>query len=370
MLGGGFLYGFIVGFVTAIALFSIISCFWPGSTSPTQPGYTRIIGSGSTFVKPAMDAWIKGFENTHPGVRIDYLGGGSGKGVSDLLDGLVDFACSDPPLPRSKWLKLRGDVIQFPVVLGAIVVVYNVPEIRGVTLNLSGQVIAGIYMGKVAYWDDPAIKELNPGVAEKLPHKPIIAIHRSDASGTTELFTLYLSKTSPEWARRVGWGKTVEWPVDSTGRGIGQEGNQGVTQALLSTPYSIGYVEWAYALEYKLNVAKLMNPYGVFVAPSTASIASVFIKANLPSPLDDWSNITPLFIYSNSSSNAYPLVGQTFMIVKREWSDTVKCRTMKAFIEYVMANGQNALPKGYVPLPPTLRKLAREAASLLDCSKG
>lgn len=379
-----FVYGFILGLAVAVAAMSFVACFLPSishggvvvvqpqavtapgqqAAAPTGGGTVKLVGSGSTFVKPAMDRWINEFHRLHPRVYIEYMGGGSGKGVSDLLAGLVDFAGSDPPLPRDKWEELRGRVLQFPVVLGAVVVSYNLPGLRGVALNLTGDVIAGIYLGEISYWDDPAIKKLNPAVADKLPHHEITVIHRSDASGTTELFTLFLYKSSQEWRKRIGYGKTVEWPVDETGRGIGQEGNQGVTQALLSTPYSIGYIEWSYALDYNLPVARIANPYGVFVAPSVESIAAAYRISSPPSPFDDWSSVAKSFIYSNASRDAYPIVGQTFMLVRTGLSSS-KCRAMKSFIEYIAGPGQDNIPRGYAPLPETLRETARRAAAAL-----
>lgn len=330
-------------------------------------GEVSLLGSGSTFVKPAMDMWIRDFTAKNPGIAIEYTGGGSGKGVKDILSRLVDFAGSDPPLPRSKWEKYKGQILQFPVVLGAVAVVYNVPEIGDVQLNLTGEVLAKIYLGEIVYWDDPAIKELNPGVADKLPHKEIIAIHRSDSSGTTQIFTTFLAKTCREWEEKVGMGKTVQWPVDKTGRGIGQEGNQGVTQAVKTTPYSIGYVELAYALRYELPYARLQNPAGKFVAPSPETVSAAFAIDNPLSPLDDWSSVAKEFVYSSASPDAYPLAGQTFLIVWKKWGDPAKCNAMKAFIEYIGSQGQENLPEGYAPLPEQLKKVVSQAAQLLEC---
>ncbi|KSW12409.1 hypothetical protein CF15_06685 [Pyrodictium occultum] len=347
------------------------------TAASTQPGTTTsgaaaggkitLIGSGSTFVWPAMNKWIAGFEAEHPNIHIEYTGGGSGKGVNDILHHLVDFAGSDPPLPRSIWEKHRGQILQFPVELGAVVVVYNVPEIGNTQLNLTGEVIAKIYLGEIKYWDDPAIKQLNPGVADKLPHKEIIAVHRSDASGTTQIFTTFLSKTSKEWAEKVGSGKSVNWPVDKLGRGVGQNGNPGVTQAVLSTKYSIGYVELAYALKYHMPYARIQNPAGKFVAPTPETVSAAFALKNPPSPLDDWSNVAKTFIYSNASPDAYPIAGQTFLLVWKKWSDPAKCNAMKQFLEYIATKGQENLPPGYAPLPQVLRNVVLKAASLLEC---
>jgi len=329
---------------------------------PQKPVVLR--GSGSTFVWPAMNAWASGFHRVCPTVTVEYAGGGSGKGQKDIIERLVDFAGSDPPL-ASKYVKeYRGKIMQFPVVLGAVVVSYNIPGLDK-PLRLNGTVLAEIYLGKIRYWDDPAIRALNPGV--KLPHHEIIAVHRSDASGTTQIFTTFLYKSSHGLWPRSLVGKVIDWPVDKTGRGIGQQGNPGVVEAIRSTPYSIGYVEWAYALEYKLPVALIENPYGRFIAPSKEAISAAFNLRNPPSPLDDWTKTAESFVYSNASKDAYPIAGQTFLIVWRKQSNPDKCLALKAFIRYVATEGQGMLPRGYAPLPTVLRKVALEAAKLLEC---
>ncbi len=324
-------------------------------------------GSGSTFVWPALNQWAEGFHEKCPSVTIQYSGGGSGKGQTDIINHLVDFACSDPPLAEKFYQKLRGKIMQFPVVLGAVVVSYNVPEIKGYQLRLNGTVLAKIYLGEIRYWDDPAIKALNPEIADKLPHREIIAVHRSDASGTTEIFTTFLYKASHGLWPRSLVGKTIEWPVDRKGRGVGQQGNPGVTETIKRTPYSIGYIEWAYAIENNLPVALIENPYGEFVAPSRETITAAFNIENPPSPLDDWTKVAESFVYSKASKNAYPIAGQTFMLVWRTGYPENKCLALKKFIEYIATEGQGVLPKGYAPLPPVLRKVALEAAKLLEC---
>ena len=341
----------------------------PGTAAATAAGgggQVRLLGSGSTFVKPAMDRWAAEFQK-RTGVIVEYTGGGSGKGVSDILQGLVDFAASDPPLPRSKWMQVRGRILQFPVVLGAVVVTYNLPGLGNVSLNFTGEVLAKIYMGEIRYWDDPAIKKLNPAVADKLPHKEIIAVHRSDASGTTAIFTTFLSKAYKPWAEKVGAGKLVDWPVDKTGNGIGAEGNQGVTLTIKENPYSIGYVEWAYALENKLPIARIMNPAGRFVAPSRESVSAAFRVKNLPGPDGDWSSVYKQFVYSNASPDAYPIAGQTFMLVYKSYKDPAKCNAVKEFIRFIAGQGQDMLPKGYAPLPENLRQVAEKAADMIEC---
>jgi len=332
-------------------------------------GHVVLRGSGSTFVMPAMDAWSRGFHQRCPSVVVEYAGGGSGKGQKDIMSRLVDFAGSDAPLAKSYLEQHLGEIMQFPVVTGAVVVTYNLPELGGYRLRLSGDVLAKIYLGEIRYWDDPAIRELNPEIADRLPHREIIAVHRSDGSGTTYIFTLFLYKSSRGvWPRSLV-GKVVEWPVDRTGRGIGQNGNQGVAETVRRTPYSIGYVEWAYALENNMPIAAIRNPYGRFVVPTRETVSAAFNIPVLPSPLSDWGPVVEQFVYSNASPDAYPIAGQTFMIVWRSGYPADKCMALKSFIDYIAGPGQEELPRGYAPLPPGLRLVAQEAAALL-CSRG
>ncbi|HIQ11208.1 MAG TPA: phosphate ABC transporter substrate-binding protein PstS [Pyrodictium sp.] len=350
--------------IAVLAVVAIVAYF--AFTSKSE-GPVKLLGSGSTFVRPAMDVWIREFTAKHSSISIEYAGGGSGKGLSDFFGKLVDFACSDPPLPKDKWEKHRGKVLQFPVVLGAIVIVYNVPEIGNVHLNLTGEVLAKIYLGEIKYWDDPEIKKLNPAVAQKLPHREIIAVHRSDSSGSTQVFTLFLAKTYPRWKQVVGVGKTVEWPVDKIGRGIGAKGNPGVVQAIKTTPYSIGYVELAYALSNNLPYARIQNPLGEFVLATPQSISRAAKIGKAPSPLDDWTDISYNMVYANVE-NAYPITSPTYMIVWKKIPDKNKCKALKEFIQFIGTEGQTLLPEGYAPLSQELKDVVVKAANLLECS--
>ena len=334
--------------------------------TPKGEGQVKLLGSGSTFVRPAMDAWVREFTAKHPNIDVEYAGGGSGKGLSDFFSRLVDFACSDPPLPKDKWQEYRGRVLQFPVVLGAIVVVYNVPEIGNVHLNLTGEVLAKIYLGEIKYWDDPEIRKLNPAIAPRLPHREIIAVHRSDSSGSTQVFTLFLAKSYPRWKQLVGVGKTVEWPVDKTGRGIGAKGNPGVVQVIKTTPYSIGYVELAYALTNNLPYARIQNPLGEFILPTQESITRAAKIRKIPSPLDDWTTMSYDIVYANVKG-AYPISTPSYMIVWKKMPNKSKCEALKEFIRFIGTEGQTILPEGYAPLPQELKNVAVEAANLLEC---
>ena len=325
-----------------------------------------LFGSGSTFVEPAMVQWIRGFHSVEPSVEVNYIGGGSGKGQEDILGGKADFACSDPPLKRQALEAHRGEILQFPVVLGAIVVTYNLPGVNE-SINMSARVLAGIYLGMIKYWDDPEILQLNPGLRGRVPHKPIIAVHRSDASGTTQIFTTFLYKaTNGYWPRSLV-GKVVPWPVDEKGNGLGEQGNPGVASAVEGTPYSIGYIEWAYALQRHLPIARIENPHSLFVKPSRESVEAAYEALETPGPAGDWTVYVYNAIYSDASPKAYPIVGQTFMIVWRYHASREKCQALKAFIEYIAGPGQEQVLQGYAPLPENLRRVALEAAGLLEC---
>ena len=327
-----------------------------------------VFGSGSTFVEPALIKWIRDFEKINGNVEINYIGGGSGKGQQDILSRKADFSCSDPPLRKDAWTSYKGEILQFPIVIGAIIITYNIPEIGKASLNLSGPILAKIYMGEIKYWDNPLIKEANPSVAKYLPHAPIIAVHRSDASGTTQIFTQFLYKsTNGYWPKRLV-GKIIDWPVDKNGRGLGEQGNPGVVNAIIKTKYSLGYVEWAYALSHKLPIAKIRNPYGVFVYPNKESVEAAFNVPSPPDVTDDWTHFTYTVIYSNTSRYAYPLVGQTFMIIWKNQSSPDKCDVLREFLKYIAGPGQENIMNGYAPLPDSLRKRIIEASNLLSCS--
>jgi len=353
------------GVIIAVAVIAVAAMLMPhgGGGGGGAPRTVILRGSGATFPMPALYKWIDVFTSEHPWIRIDYSDGGSGKGLSDILQHLVDFACSDPPLPRSIWEKYRGELLQFPDIAGAVVVVYNLPGLGNKTLVLSGKVLADIYLGKVRYWDDPEIAKLNPGI--RLPHHEIIAVHRSDASGTTQIFTTFLSKADREWAEKVGYGKVVNWPVDKTGRGIGAEGNPGVAKAVMNTPYSIGYVEWAYALKNHMPYAAILNPLGEPVKPSVKSILEAVAYIKPLSPADDWSRNAQRAIYA-PRKGAYPISSVSFMLVwKKMPSD--KCKAMKLWLRFLAEESYKYIPEGYAPLPKSLREVILKASEMLEC---
>ncbi|UXD21359.1 phosphate ABC transporter substrate-binding protein [Ignicoccus pacificus DSM 13166] len=314
-----------------------------------------LTGTGSSFVFPFLSAAAYYYQ----GANVQYQATGSGAGIVNLLNHLTDFAASDVPMPKNNYCKLLYEgkqVVHVPLVAGAVVVVYNVPELRGMTLRLNGKVLADIYLGKVKYWDDPEIKRLQtPQVASRLPHKPIIAVHRSDASGTTAVFTTYLSKSSREWARRIGSGLTVTWPVDRLGRGVGAPKNQGVAASVSRTPYSIGYVELAYAIQARLPVAELQNAEGYFVKPTPETISAATEGA-----MKYWVCVLHApYWFANSlvlapGRNSYPIVAVPYMIFFR---DSPKLPYLIKFAEYLLSDNiqKNVVRMGYAPLSKALR---------------
>jgi phosphate transport system substrate-binding protein len=316
-----------------------------------------IRGSGSTFVYPFLSMAAYYYQGAH----VVYQGVGSGAGLSDLVHNLVDFAGSDVPMPKEMYCKelIQGrQVIHVPVIAGAVVVTYNVPELGHKTLRLDGKVLAEIYMGKIRYWDDPRIKALQtPDVARLLPHKPIVAVHRSDASGTTNVFTLYLSKSDKEWAKLVGAGLLVSWPVDKLGNGIGAPKNQGVALTVMNTPYSIGYVEYAYAVQAKLPIAALKNADGYFVLPTPKTI-----EAATRGAMNKWVCVLHApYMFTDAlilapGKDAYPIVAVPYMIFFR---DNPKLPYIVQFVKFIYSDQlqQAAAKMGYAPLSKALRQL-------------
>ncbi len=323
-----------------------------------------IQGSGSSFLYPQMEVWVERFREAEPGVVINYNPTGSGTGQNQFLQGVVDFAGSDPPLKRADWERLRGRVVQVPVILGAVAVVYNIPGLRG-HLNLSGEVLAGIYLGRVRYWDDPSIRALNPGV--ELPHREIVAVHRSDSSGTTNVFTLFLHKSAPSLWPEGLVGKSIEWPVDSTGRGVGGKGNQGVAEQVRQNPYSVGYVEYNYAVKTGLSYAWIVNREGVSVPPSRETVlaAAEAALASLPSsPLDDWSGAFQAIVYA-PGRESYPIASFSFLILRTHYPDPAKARALSSFLHWLATRGYDYVIEGYAPVPPAIRSMIDEAARIV-----
>ncbi len=333
----------------------------PTSGETTSQKVT-LIGSGATFPQPQLEKWIDAYMKLNTNVVIEYTGKGSGGGQTDFEKGLVDFACSDPPIKEALWKKLeqKGQPLQFPMIVGAVVVSYNVPGIK--ELRLDGKTLAGIFMGKIRYWDDPAIKNLNPNL--DLPHKEIIVVHRSDSSGTTKIFTTYLCLVSDEWKEMVGSGKVVEWPVDKLGRGVGGKGNPGVVAAIKNNPYSIGYTELAYAIKENLPIVALENRDGYFVKPNDTTIKAAIAEVSMkfPSPKEGYKEKIENLLNA-PGKDSYPIVAVSHIIVWEHYQDKAKERAIRNFVKWILTDGQNSeyIAAGYVGLPSELtQKLLEE----------
>lgn len=332
--------------------------------------YGTINGAGASFLNPQMQAWASTFyEKTKGRIKVNYQSIGSGAGQANFKEGLIDFAGSDPPLKKDIYneFQAKGGIVQFPVIVGTIVVVHNIPNVDTEKLKLTGEIVARIYLGEIMYWDDPRIKDLNPDL--NLPHERIIAVHRSDGSGTTRVFTAYLSKSLKDWKEKVGSDFTVQWPVDQLGNGVGAKGNEGVSAAVKQNQYSIGYVETAYAYQVGLKIAQIKNRDGQYVLPTEKAVRSAMVALTsiLPKAHEDWSSIFPDEVVDPPGPDSYPLTSFSFIILRQKYDDPVRVALLKEFFEWVLTEGQkreNIVP-GYEPLPPEVARIGLEGLKLL-----
>jgi phosphate transport system substrate-binding protein len=309
-------------------------------------------GSGSTFIYPIESAWSVVYEKVDSGLRINYQPVGSGKGIGELIQRMTDFAGSDAPLSDQQIKDSPGRILHFPAVLGADVLIYNIPRMPpSAHLRLTGPVLADIFRGKIKKWNDQAILDLNGGL--KLPDMDIAPCHRSDGSGTTYIFTDYLSKVSPELSREAGKGTTVKWAV-----GADAPGNDGVATLVKQTPGAIGYVELTYAVNAELPFAQIRNRAGQWVDANvkTLTVAAANNLANLPA--DFRASITDA-----SGTGAYPIASYTYFLVYEQQSDRAKGQALKNFLQWVLRDGQTfARALHYAPLPGTV--ITREEAQI------
>jgi len=339
--------------------------------TPASSISASIVAGGSTFVMPQMNSWIQDFEKVYPNIQVTYNGVGSGAGINNFRQGAYDIGATDVPIPSNLYANIsqaKGGIIEIPDIVGAEGIIYNIPGFNQSEygpLNLTADVLAKIYLGQIQYWDDPAIQQLNPHF--KFPHQPIIVVHRSDASGTTYVFTLWLYKSSSAWrSSGVGYGFTVNWPVDQTGRGLGGKGNPGVTELVKSNAYSIGYVEFQYAIANNITMASVQNPStGQFLQPTTQTVLSAVSSVNLnslPSPTSDISNMTGLLLNVNASG-AYPIVTFSYLVIQKNYSDFNKAAAIYIFLHWVYTQGMNqsVILTGYLPLPTNVRQYVLNA---------
>jgi len=322
------------------------------SPSSKEGGGGQIIGAGSTFVYPLMSRWIADYRAKQPSVQINYQSIGSGGGIQQLKKGLVDFGASDMALPDDQ-LKEMPALVQIAETAGPVCVTYNLKDLSQ-PLKLSPKTLSGIFLGTIKNWHDPSIKAENPGV--NLPNQAIFVVHRSDGSGTTNIFTTYLTAVNPEWQSKVGKGLSVSWPA-----GLGGKGSEGVTGLVKQNPGSIGYVELSYADENKLPVAEIENKAGKFVAPTAAGTSAAIDACSSELQKDIR---TPIVDPPASAPEAYPISGLTFLLVPTNPPDATKSAQTKAFISYALNDGQAITEQlHYAKLPPSLQKVDMDLLS-------
>jgi phosphate transport system substrate-binding protein len=326
----------------ALALLAITSIAGQASAE------TLINGAGATFPYPIYSKWFSEYAKIDPSVKFNYQSIGSGGGIKQITAQTVDFGASDKFLTNEQLKSVPGKILHIPTVMGAVVVTYNIPGI-GKGLKLTPDVLADIYLGKVTKWNDPRIVSANKGI--RIPTEPIIVVHRSDGSGTTAIFTDYLSNVSPGWKSKVGMGASVNWPV-----GLGGKGNEGVAGQVKNTKFSIGYVELAYAYENKLPFAYLKNSSGSFVEPTIKSTSAAAAGAAKHMPAD-----FRVSLVNQPGKDAYPIVGFTWLLVYEHQKDPVKGKKLVEFLNWELKKGQKmASAILYAPLPANVAKMVEK----------
>ncbi len=309
--------------------------------SATASAQMMINGAGATFPYPIYSKWFDEYAKVDPSVRFNYQSIGSGGGQKQILAQTVDFGASDGPMSDENLGKAPGKILHIPTVAGAVVLTYNLAG--NPALKLDGDTVAGIFLGQIKKWNDPKLTALNSGA--KLPDQEIVVVHRSDGSGTTFIFTDYLSKVSGEWKEKVGNNTSVNWPA-----GIGGKGNEGVSGQVKQTPGAIGYVELIYATQNKMPYAEVKNTAGEFVKPSLESITAALSTGDIP---EDFR-----FSITNApGKDAYPICGATWLLVYEQQKDAAKGKKLVEFLKWAAKDGEKmAKDLQYAPLPDTLQQ--------------
>jgi phosphate transport system substrate-binding protein len=329
------------------------------TVQPTKaPETLTLNGAGATFPYPLISKWSSEYSKINPNIQINYQSVGSGAGIQQITAKTVNFGASDAPLSEQVYKNLTG-ILQIPETIGAVVVAYNLPGIpKG--MNLSGDVIADIFLGKITKWNDPRIVSLNPGI--QFPAKDIIVAHRSDGSGTTFVFTDYLSSVSPDWKSKVGKGTSVNWPV-----GLGGKGNEGVAGIINQNTYAIGYVELIYAkLQNNISYAYIKNKAGKFIEPTLETTANAVAGAvtTLPSGDASWSSVS---IVNAPGDNSYPISSFTYLLVYKNQTDLTKGKALAEFLWWAVHDGQSySSGLQYVPLPKEVVSLNEKTIKLMN----
>jgi phosphate transport system substrate-binding protein len=314
-------------------------------------GQTTLNGAGATFPYPIYSKWFSEYHKNHSEVQINYQSIGSGGGIRQVTEGTVEFGASDMPMTddqlKEAQTKLKTKVLNLPTVLGAVVPVYNVPGVSG-EMKFTPDVLAGIFLGRITNWDDKAISSVNPDV--KFPNQEIIVVHRSDGSGTTFIWTDYLSKVSADWKAQVGSGTSVKWP-----KGLGGKGNEGVAGSVRQLPGSLGYVELIYAVQNKIPYGSVKNGAGVFVKASLEGVTAA--AASAPKmPADFRVSIT-----NAPGKDAYPISSFTWLLIPSQSKDPAKGKILADFLNWMITDGQGMTSAlSYAPLPENVAAKVKE----------
>ncbi|MEO6847372.1 MAG: phosphate ABC transporter substrate-binding protein PstS [Chthoniobacterales bacterium] len=333
----------------SVFVFTALSAFFFSAILASAE--TNILGAGASFPAPLYQRWAQDLNQKQPDLQVNYQSVGSGAGVKQFTQGLVDFGASDAAMSDEEIARAPKGVVMLPATAGSIVLAYNIPGVTN--LQLSRAAYVGIFLGTITKWNDPAIAKTNPGV--KLPDLGITVCTRSDGSGTTFVFTKHLSTLSPEFKDKVGENKSVTWPT-----GVAGKGNEGVTASIQQAPGSIGYVEYGYADNNKLAMAALENKAGKFVKPTPESGASTLASVQLPENLRIWPA-------DPAGPSDYPIVTFTWLLLPKSYTDAAKLKAVKTFVTYGLTEGQKVAPSlGYIPLP---KEVVAKCQAALDTVK-
>jgi phosphate transport system substrate-binding protein len=316
-------------------------------------GQTTVNGAGATFPNPMYQKWFSEYHKAHPDIQFNYQSIGSGGGIRQVLAQTVDFGASDGPMTDEQLSQAKTKILHIPTVLGAVVPAYNVPGVSG-ELKFTSEALAGIFLGKITTWNDPAIAKANPGV--NLPNQSIIVVHRSDGSGTTYIFTDYLSKVSSEWQNGPGKGTSVKWPV-----GLGGKGNEGVAGMIRQMQGGIGYIELIYAVQNKIDYGSVKNASGAFVKASLDSVTSAAASAK-SMPADFRVSIT-----NAPGKDAYPISSFTWLLIPEKSKEAAKGKILADFLTWMVDDGQKMTADlTYAPLPGNVAEKVKGAIKLVQ----
>jgi phosphate transport system substrate-binding protein len=348
-----------VKFLFAVALagtlaWAVIGC----KSNPTPAGQQGVVsqssggvqltGAGGTFPNPIYQRWFTEYGASHPGVQINYQSVGSGAGIRQISQGIVDFGASDGPMTDKQLAESTQKLVHIPTVLGGVVPAYNLPGVNQ-ELRFSGDVIADIYLGTITKWNDSRIAQDNPGV--NLPNHPILPVYRSDGSGTNYIFTDYLSKVSPAFKQKIGSATSVQWPL-----GVGQKGNEGVAGMIRNSPYAFGYVELIYAAQNHMPYGLVKNPAGNWVKASTQTVSEAAAGAAADMPADYRVSIT-----NAPGANSYPISSFTWLLIPLQSKDPAKGKVLHDFLGWMLDQGEaEAASMTYAPLPPAVVARVRQ----------